>query len=129
MVHRIHPAFAMASAAKHVRPDRCGTPEELGIRPRPCCPPKSCQAKAEWCAGLLRRYPPGEVSVGLRQRSTKTQAGAVGVVGQPVAHDDNMQPINSAAIIKGIYSLISLLPPSRAPVSAHVKKPFTDPEP
>jgi hypothetical protein len=123
----------MASAAKHIRPDRCGTAEELGIRQRsrPCCPPKSCQAKAEGCAGLLRRYPPGEVSAGLRQRSTKTQLGAVGVVGQPVAHDDNMQPITSAAIIKDMYILISLLPPVSpllAPVSAYVKKPFTDPE-
>jgi hypothetical protein len=119
----------MTSAAKHAGPDRCGTTEESGIRQRsrPCCLPKSCQAKAELCAGLLHRYPPGEVRAGLRQRSTKTQAGAVGVVCQPVAHDDNMKPINSAAIIKGMSVLTSLLPPVPpllAPVFAHIKKPL-----
>jgi hypothetical protein len=38
----------------------------------------------------------------------KTQAGAVGGGGQPVAHDDNRKPINRAAIIKGTEVLMSL---------------------
>ena len=53
-------------------------------------------------------YPPEVVSAGFRQRSTKAQAGAVGVVCPRVAHDDTMELINSAAIIKAMYVLIPL---------------------
>jgi hypothetical protein len=38
----------------------------------------------------------------------KTQAGAVGWGGQPVAHDDNIEPITSAAIIKATDVFMSL---------------------
>jgi hypothetical protein len=37
--------------------------------------------------------PPGMVRAELRQRSTKTHATAVGEAGQPVAHNDNREPI------------------------------------
>jgi hypothetical protein len=57
-------------------------------------------------------YPPGGESAGFRQRESKTQSGTVGVVCQPEAHDDTMNPISSAAIIKAPYVRI-LLSPSR----------------
>src|SRR5919109_3336923 len=44
-------------------------------------------------------YPPRVVRARWRQRSMKTHAGAVGVVGQPVAHDDTGEPTTRAAII------------------------------
>src|ERR671934_1642475 len=54
--------------------------------------------------------PPGVVRAGLRQRSTKMQARAVGVGGPPMAHDDTRPPITCAAIIKAIDVLTSLSP-------------------
>jgi hypothetical protein len=66
---------------------------------------RACQHREQQAAPDQRLhpsllYPPGLVSAGFRQRSTKTQAGAVGVVGQPVAHDDTRQPSKNAAIIQ-----------------------------
>jgi hypothetical protein len=54
--------------------------------------------------------PPPVVSAGLRQRSTKTQDGAVGVDCRSMAHDETREPINSAAIIKAADVLMPLSP-------------------
>src|SRR5262249_14520634 len=54
--------------------------------------------------------PPPGVSAGFRQRSTKAQAGAAGVGGPPMAHDDTRAPITRAAIIRATDVLTSLSP-------------------
>jgi hypothetical protein len=53
---------------------------------------------------------PPVLSPGLRQRSIKAQGVAVGVVGQPAAHDDTMEPITRAAIIKATDALMPFSP-------------------
>lgn len=71
------------------------------------CPnhrPDICAA-SEAISPLL---PPGDESAGFRQRASKTQAGALGVVGPLVAHDAPREPLTRAAIIQATYVLMSL---------------------
>jgi hypothetical protein len=75
---------------------------------------------------------PPVVSAGLRQRSMKAQGVAVGVVGQPAAHDNTTEPIKRTAIIKAIDVLMPVSPsrlpsglllqpvPRKAPLGLHL---------
>jgi hypothetical protein len=63
---------------------------------------------AQKCPGsCIIDPPPSLVGAGFRQRSMKAQG--VGAVCPPVAHDDTMEPISRAAMIKAVYVLTSLI--------------------
>src|SRR5919197_5534836 len=74
------------------------------------CRPHFPQATIDDALTVPLFSPPGVVRAGFRQRSTKTQAGAVGVGGPPMAHDDTKAPITRAAIIMATAILMPLLP-------------------